>query len=458
MKLQMFRQFIPSEEKFGWIPSVTIKDSDPHGGFGSVATTTNTKERNYDILDKHVDISTGETIVVKKYNPMIDQFEREESRGFFIQSSDEFGREYVDKDIEQWRNFEDGNVNLELVKSLREGTKGKDVWETLVEQRQEIIDAIKLHNPGIDVSEKNFIEIKKLARRIKIGKEYFKNIKERCRAMTKLILLNEVQLQQKLANTSPQAAPAIFGYDDNKFIISMEALDEEIFQKNRKIPDYTQYQMVALVKLFDQAEIKRKDSNKRNYMSKGLRTYAIDFGIDETLKDGDKNTVEDVFLPGKGLLSFYGLDNVDILTAALNDDEFEAIAERGLDIMRFLDELDANPQDFFFFQLENVDTEQDIMRKFRYRGHWWLDNSWSKLEDIGVGIVDMLLSHEPAIFWGNDTWWCAYVHGKFILSENVGKIDQARIKNDSLQQKLVSNISSDESNVILAFLYDKHKT
>ena len=193
-------------------------------------------------------------------------------------------------------------------------------------------------------------------------------------------------------------------------------------------------------------------------MSKGLRTYAIDFGIDETLKDGDKNTVEDVFFPGKGMMSFYGLDNVDILTAALNDDEFEAIAERGLDIMRFLDELDANPQDFFFFQLENVDTEQDIMRKFRYRGHWWLDNSWSKLEDIGVGIVDMLLSHEPAIFWGNDTWWCAYVHGKFILSENVGKIDQARIKNDSLQQKLVSNISSDESNVILAFLYDKHKT
>ena len=113
--------------------------------------------------------------------------------------------------------------------------------------------------------------------------------------MTKLLLLNEVQLQQKLANTSPQAAPAIFGYDDNKFIISMEALDEEIYQKNRKIPDYTQCQMVALVKLFDQAGIKRKDGNKRNYMSKGLRTYAIDVGMDENLKDGDTNKVKDVF-------------------------------------------------------------------------------------------------------------------------------------------------------------------
>tara|TARA_B110000091_G_scaffold68785_1_gene75615 strand:- start:666 stop:2033 length:1368 start_codon:yes stop_codon:yes gene_type:complete len=445
----MFRQFIPSEEKFGWIPSVTFKDDDPHGAFGSVAIAKNTKVRNYEILDKHVDISTGETIVVKKYKPMVEAFEYEEEEGFFIQSSDEFGHEYVDKAIERWRNFEYVNVNPEQVKSLRKGTKGKDVWDTLVEQRQEIIDAIKLHNPGIDVSEKKFIEIKKLARRIKIGKQYFKNIKERCRAMTKLLLLNEVQLQQKLANTSPQAAPVIFGYDDNKFIISMEALDEEIYQKNRKIPDYTQYQMVALVKLFDQAKIKRKDGNKRNYMSKGLRTYAIDVGMDENLKDGDTNKVKDVFF-SRDRVGFYGSDKVDILTAALNDDEFEAIAERGMDIMRFLDELDANPQDFFFFQLENVDTEEDIMQKFQSS-----EGLWSALTDIGVGLG--LIPHEPAIFWGNETWWCAYVQGKFILSENVGKIDQARIKSDTLQQKLVSNISSDESNVILAYLYNKYK-
>jgi len=445
----MFRQFSPSEQKIGWIPSVTFKDDDPHGAFGSVAIAKNTKERNYEILDKHVDISTGETIVVKKYKPVIEQFEYEESNGFFIQSSDEFGHEDVDKAIADWRNFEYIEVNPAQVKSLREGTKGKDVWDTLVEQRQEIIDAIKLHNPGIDVSDKGFIEIKKLARRIKIGKEYFKNIKERCRAMTKLLLLNEVQLQQKLANTSPQAAPAIFGYDDNKFLISMEALDEEIYQKNRKIPDYTQYQMVALVKLFDQAKIKRKDGNKRNYMSKGLRAYAIDVGMDENLKDGDKNKVKDVFF-SRNRAGFYGYDSVDVLTAALDDDKFEAIAARGLDIMRFLDELNAKPQDFFFFQLENVHTEEDIMHRFQST-----EGLWSALTDIGVGLG--LVPPEPAIFWGNETWWCAHVRGKFILSENVGKIDQRRIKSEAFPQKLVSNLSDDEPNVILAYLYDKYK-
>lgn len=445
----MFRQFIPSEEKIGWVPPVDFRDDDPQGAFGSVATTKNTKERNYYILDKKIDIATGETIVVKKYKPMIDAFEYEESEGFFLQSSDDYTENELQTFfIKSWQKFEFINVNPEQVKSLREGSKGKKVWDTLVEQRKAIIHAIRNSDKTIDISEKSFIEIKKLARRIGIGKEYFQNVKKRCRAMTKLLLLNEVELQQKLANVSPQAAPAIFGYDDVQFIISMEALDTEICQYSEKIPNYIQYQLVALVKLFDKAKIKRKDDNRRNYMSKGLRAYAIDVGMDEKLKDGDKNTVEDIFFQRMGF-RHWPKDKVQILNDARNDDNFEAIAERGLDIMRFLDELKKNPQDFFFFELENVYSEEDIMHRFQSS-----ESLWSLITDVGRATG--LIQPEPAIFWGNDTWWCAYVQDKFILSENLGKITNTRNRNDSLQNKLVSKLSDGESNVILAHLYKKY--
>ena len=84
---------------------------------------------------------------------MIDAFEYEESEGFFLQSSDD----YTEKElqtffIKSWQKFEFINVNPEQVKSLIEGSKGKKVWDTLVEQRKAIINAIRNSDKTIAVS------------------------------------------------------------------------------------------------------------------------------------------------------------------------------------------------------------------------------------------------------------------------------------------------------------------
>lgn len=322
----MYRLFVPSEQQFGFIPKATFNDDDPSGAFGSVTIVKTVKARNYTLMEKNVHIDENEDIIVKKYKSLLEQFEYEESNYIFSQwrdSNERFKVFFADKDLkpdsEEYEKlvseYYEGEQKLSLeqldqnsinfnnwqkfdlisigVNSRLMTLRTRETWDKLVTQRQQLLNSLRLSEDHA----LSYLYIKETAEKKGIGVEYFKNIQLRCNTLMKTMLEMEVKLQQQLANTKPQAAPIIYGYDDDEFTISMQKLESEIVDRYRtkKIPDYLQYQMIALTKLFNTAKVKRNDGNVKNYMIKGLRVYAIDVGLDKPLEQGETNSVSKMF-------------------------------------------------------------------------------------------------------------------------------------------------------------------
>ena len=207
-----------------------------------------------------------------------------------------------------------------------------------MKQRQEIVKAIF---PGAgfedELLEMKFQDIKKAAEKKGVGGDYFKGIRIRCNQMMKAMLTQEVELQQKLAMVEPQGAPPIYGFDDELFTIAMPKLESKLLTAYPKeIPDYIQYQLVALVHLFNKAGVKRNETNIRNYMMNGERVYAINFGMDSpdyfnpSFNEKPPNTVSSMFLNSNG--NSLSRHKVYILRECLKDEQtFEENSRMGLD-------------------------------------------------------------------------------------------------------------------------------
>lgn len=408
----MYHQFVPSEEEFGFIPNATFKNDDPSGAFGSVAIAKAQKQHNYTLLDNPIHIDSNENIVVKKYKSLLSQFEDEEENYLFAQWDKDSD---IEDEFKRWKKFHllmmvsDTNPKIKALRT-------KEVWDKLIKQRQDIIDSLQIVDED-QVMMMGFQEWKKAAQQKFIGLEYFEDVQRRCNRIMKIQLETEVEIQQKLALIKPQAAPNIYGWDDTLFTISMQKLDAEIVATYPdNIPAYLQYQMVALVSLFNKAGIRRKDGNVKNYMFKGLRAYAIDVGMDTYLEADEKNFISHMFFSRveNKITNYYNENGIQIIHTALDEDILPEITQKGLNMMNFLDAVQNNPEDFHFFQLEDVYTEEDIQEHFQTAEPLW---------DSFVQGISQLINGPPklAVFWGNETWWCAKVGSKYILSENVSR-------------------------------------
>jgi len=449
----MYRQFVPAEQQFGFIPEVTFNDDDPSGAFGSVALAKTKAGRNYTLLNKDVRIDKGEVLIVKKYKSLLQQFEYDEFQFLFVQSDPD---EDIGTYFEKWQTF--GYMSIG-VHSRMKALRTRELWLTLIAQRQDILDA--LHWTEDQMFDANFRQLEAAAQQISVGGAYFEGVRRRCRRLMKTMLELEVELQQKLASVQPQAAPAIYGYDDALFTISMQKLDAEIVESYPEhIPAYLQYQMVALVTLFDRAGVKRNDGNIRNYMYKGLRAYAIDVGLDDVLKGDEKNTVSKMFFSRfeNGLHRHYTgahEDGVRIVREALDEASFAAIAQKGLRMMAFLDAVEARPEEFHFFQLDGVYTEDDVRERFQTA-----EPLWNRVVQGVSSVARYMSGSKPALFWGNETWWCAKVGSKYILSETTGRkihnVDEITPKSkeefQALQDDFMSHLPKDEHSIVLSYL------
>lgn len=446
----MYRQFVPAEQQFGFIPEVTFNNADPSGAFGSVALAKNKVGRNYTLFNKDVHIEEGEILIVKKYKSLMEQYEHDEYQFFYIQSDPD---EDIHTYFEKWQTFQYMSIG---VNSRMKALRTRELWLKLIEQRQQILDALQFSED--QMFEINFRQLETAANKISVGAAYFEGVRQRYNRLMKTMLQVEVELQQKLASVKPQAAPDIYGYDDTLMTISMQKLDAEIVASYPShIPAYFQYQMVALVTLFDKAGIKRQDGNIRNYMFKGLRAYAIDVGLDDVLEVDEKNKVSKMFFSRfeNGLNRHYTgahKDGVSIVRQALDETSFAAIAQKGIDIMEFLDAVDARPDEFQFFQLDGVYTEDDVRERFQTAEPLW--------ERIVQGVSSVISGPKPALFWGNETWWCAKVGSKYILSENVGRkihnVDKitpnSKEEFQALQDDFMSHLPKDEHSIVLTYL------
>jgi len=343
----MYHQFAPSETKYGIIPAVkfdkhdsgasvekigTIQfnsSADLHGSIASVAST-----------GKEIQYHRGDHVSVKKYHSLIKQFEYEESDSLFFEF-EQMNAGFIDDEEREisfvrWQTLHLLSVGNNTLKNVG-GQRTREKWNLLVEQRQEIVKAIF---PGAGYEDEllkmEFQDIKEAAEKKGVGGDYFEGIRIRCNQMMKAMLTQEVKLQQKLAMVEPQGAPPIYGFDDELFTIAMPKLESELLTAYPKeIPDYIQYQLVALVHLFNKAGVKRNETNIRNYMTNGKRVYAINFGMDSPALEPDPpNTVSSMFLNSNG----NSLSRRRILRECLKDEQtFEENSRMGLDIMRFLD-------------------------------------------------------------------------------------------------------------------------
>lgn len=449
----MYRQFAPAEQQFGFVPDVTFNDDDPSGAFGSVAVAKNKAIRNYTLLNKEVRIDEGEFLIVKKYKSLLEQFEYDEYQFFFVQAdADEDIREY----FKQWQTFEYMTVG---VHSRTKALRTPELWLELIEQRQEILDALDWTDEQLYVAD--FRQIEADANKISVGAAYFQGVRRRCIRLMKTMLQLEVELQQKLASVQPQAAPAIYGYDDALFTISMQKLDAEIVASYpNHIPAYLQYQMVALVTLFDRADVKRNDGNVRNYMHKGLRAYAIDVGLDDVLNGDENNTVSKMFFSRfeNGLHRHYTgahKDGVRIVRQALDEASFDSIAQKGIRMMEFLDAVEAQPEEFHFFQLDGVYTEDDVRERFQTA-----EPLWNRVVQGVSSVAKYVSGSKPALFWGNETWWCAKAGSKYLLSETTGRkihnVDEispnSKQEFQALQDDFWRHLPKDEHSIVLSYL------
>jgi tRNA A-37 threonylcarbamoyl transferase component Bud32 len=465
--MNMYHQFVPSEEEFGFIPDVKFDKNNPSGAFGSVAIVKTLKARNYTLMEKNVHIDKNEDIIVKKYKSLLEQFEYEESNYIFSQWSDSSPKQLDQNSINfnKWKIFDLISIGVNSrLKTLRTFS----IWNNLVKQRQQLLNSLRLSEDHA----LSYLYIKKAAEKKGIGVEYFKNIQLRCHTLMKTMLEMEVGLQQQLANTTPQAAPTIYGYDDEKFTISMQKLESEIVDRYRtiKIPDYLQYQMIALTKLFNTAKVKRNDGNVKNYMIKGLRVYAIDVGLDKPLEQGETNSVSKMFFSRYENSLYRRMEGVDILRQALDSEIRKESIERGLDIMNFLD---AAPE-LNFFQLEDVYTEEDIRKlsEFEKAEPLFPDFLTNAAKSV-VNAVSDVIRKKPVTFWGNETWWCARVENrngvftqtKYILSKMGQKINivaQITPAINEVYQQMITDFLKDlpearDSSIILTYLHNKYK-
>tara|TARA_B110001450_G_scaffold252346_1_gene273977 strand:+ start:3791 stop:4969 length:1179 start_codon:yes stop_codon:yes gene_type:complete len=344
----MYRQFAPSETKYGIIPAVkfdkhdsgasvekigTIQfnsSADLHGSIASVAST-----------GKEIQYHRGDHVSVKKYHSLIKQFEYEESDSLFFEF-EQMNAGFIDDEEREisfvrWQTLHLLSVGNNTRKIVG-GQRTREKWNLLVKQRQEIVKAIF---PGAGYEDEllkmEFPKIKEAAEKKGVGGDYFKGIRIRCKQMMKAMLSQEVELQQKLAMVEPQGAPPIYGFDDELFTIAMPKLESKLLTAYPKeIPDYIQYQLVALVHLFNKAGVKRNETNIRNYMTNGKRVYAINFGMDSP-DNSLPNTVSSMFLNSNG--NSLSRRKVYILRECLKDEQtFELNSRMGLDIMRFLDD------------------------------------------------------------------------------------------------------------------------
>jgi hypothetical protein len=238
--------------------------ADLHGSIASVAST-----------GKEIQYHRGEHVSVKKYHSLIKQFEYEESDSLFFEfeqmNAGFIGDEEREISFVQWQTLHLLSVGNNTRKIVG-GQRTREKWNLLVEQRQEIVKAM---GAGFeDVLEMEFQDIKEAAEKKGVGGDYFEGIRIRCNQMMKAMLTQEVELQQKLAMVEPQGAPPIYGFDDELFTIAMPKLESKLLTAYPKeIPDYIQYQLVALVHLFNKAGVKRNETNIRNYMTNGKRVY-----------------------------------------------------------------------------------------------------------------------------------------------------------------------------------------
>jgi hypothetical protein len=352
---KMYHQFAPSETKYGIIPAVKFdKDdsgadrsvekigtiqfnssADLHGSIASVAST-----------GKEIQYHRGDHVSVKKYR-LIKQFEYEESDSLFFEF-EQMNAGFIDDEEREisfvrWQTLHLLSVGNNTRKIVG-GQRTREKWNLLAKQRQEIVKAIF---PGADEDEllkMEFPKIKEAAEKKGVGGDYFKGIRIRCNQMMKAMLTQEVELQQKLAMVEPQGAPPIYGFDDELFTIAMPKLESKLLTAYPKeIPDYIQYQLVALVHLFNKAGVKRNETNIRNYMTNGKRVYAINFGMDSPdysllsfVRSDPPNTVSSMFLNSN--VNSLSRHKVYILRECLKDEQtFEENSQMGLDIMRFLD-------------------------------------------------------------------------------------------------------------------------
>ena len=372
---EMYRQFAPSETEYGIIPAVkfdkhdsgasvekigTIQfnsSADLHGSIASVAST-----------GKEIQYHRGDHVSVKKYHSLIKQFEYEESDSLFFEF-EQMNAGFIDDEEREisfvrWQTLHllsVGNNTLKIVG----GQRTREKWNLLVEQRQEIVKAIF---PGAgyedELLEMEFQDIKEAAEEKGVGGDYFKGIRLRCNQMMKAMLTQEVELQQKLAMVEPQGAPPIYGFDDELFTIAMPKLESKLLTAYPKeIPDYIQYQLVALVHLFNKAGVKRNETNIRNYMTNGKRVYAINFGMDSP-DNSLPNTVSSMFLNSNG--NSLSRRKVYILRECLKDEQtFEENSRMGLDIMRFLDDGGKDLRHFIdYHKRELQERREGLVLKF----------------------------------------------------------------------------------------------
>jgi len=373
----MYHQFAPSETEYGIIPAVKF-DKDDSGADRSVEKIGTIEFNNRDDLHdsiasvawtgKEIQYIRGDPVSVKKYHSLIKEFEYEESDSLFSEFKQMYAGFIGDEEREinfvRWQNLHLLSVGNNTRKIVG-GQRTREKWNLLVEQRQQIVKAIF---PGAgyedELLEMEFPKIKEAAEKKGVGGDYFKGIRIRCKQMMKAMLSQEVELQQKLAMVQPQGTPPIYGFDDELFTIAMPKLESKLLTAYPKeIPDYIQYQLVALVHLFNRAGVKRNETNIRNYMTNGKRVYAINFGMDEPALEPDTpNTVSSMFLNSNGQLS---RRKVYILHECLKDEQtFEENSRMGLEIMRFLDNGGRDLRSFVDYHKHLLQDRRNGLLKF----------------------------------------------------------------------------------------------
>jgi len=422
---EMYHQFAPSETKYGIIPAVKF-DKDDSGADRWVEKIGTIQFNNSDNLHdsiasvastgKEIQYHRGDHVSVKKYHSLIKQFEYEESDSLFFEFKQMHAGFIGDEEREisfvRWQTLHllsVGNNTRKIVGGLRTREK----WNLLAEQRQEIVKAIfpgaketynqeqqmleleddleqnpeTFYDVGVvprseeekaadalameeaetgfedELLEMEFQDIKEAAEEKGVGGDYFKGIRIRCNQMMKAMLTQEVELQQKLAMVEPQGAPPIYGFDDELFTIAMPKLESKLLTAYPKeIPDYIQYQLVALVHLFNKAGVKRNETNIRNYMTNGKRVYAINFGMDSP-DNSLPNTVSSMFLNSNG--NSLSRRKVYILRECLKDEQtFEENSRMGLDIMRFLDDGGKDLRHFIDYHKHLLQDRRNGLLKF----------------------------------------------------------------------------------------------